>query len=851
MRMLLRLALACCPRAFRATFSGQIAAQIEREHGFGAILACANVAGAGIALHFDWAARDIALAVRALVRAPLYAGVCIGTIALAIGASVAIASTLEGVLFKPLPYSNGARLAFIADGADLTTGEGEGVMSYPNAVDVVRDSTTVEGIALSTRVGLPLLGFGRPVGLTGALVNGTFFDVLGVRAVLGRMLQPRDAGTVNVVVSEALWRRYLGASTDAIGRWITLGDARYTIVGVAPATMRDPHALRVDSAFDYWLPLKRTSATSEQFMQRWAPAFIAVAILRPRVTLAAARADVDRVLADLARRYPPRFARAKTASITPIVETLVGPVRPLLWLLYTAVSVVVLIACANVANLTLARLSVREHELLVRSAIGASRARVVAQVATESAVIAFIGGALGIAGGWIALSASGALAAQILPRWENVTFDPIIFGYALVLIALTTVLTGVLPALLRRRDLTNTLKSADRANDRSSRQYLRAALVAFEIALALPVVASAGLVVKSFMTLTHVDLGFDAHNLYAARVTVVHPRERLLPEVNRSIERIARIPGVTSVASTLVLPFYGDAPYVVIGLRRPGLRGTYEQTRFNAVTRGYFHTAGISLVAGRTFTQADDTAPVVVVSEQLAHTYFGTDAVIGKQVRVQGWLDGNERIVGVVRTVRDSYSDTLVPQLYFLSTQTHAVSRQFIIRTSRPIPHFAEQVTTAIADGESSAEIPAILPYSTLLARDALASQAATLLFGGLGAISLLLALAGIYAVTSFLVEQRTHEFAIRRALGARATHVLTNVFKRSGAQGAIGILIGFSLTAALTHLLTALLFETSPLDGSTLAAAIVLLVGSILLASLIPALRATRVDPAAALRYE
>ncbi len=529
----------------------------------------------------------------------------------------------------------------------------------------------------------------------------------------------------------------------------------------------------------------------------------------------------------------------------------------MLWLLYAAVTILLVIACANIVNLTLVRAAARERELVVRTALGASRRRIATQLCIEMGVLAILGGVVGVALGWAGLRLFDAIGPQMIPRWEGVHIDGIVIAYIAFLLLITTLITGIVPAFAQRRDLVAGLKSAGRSGDLSGAKRLRASLVVAEIALTLGLVASAGLVVRSFITLTHVNLGFDSRHLYTIEIpnlqkTKYPTYDAELNGVDRLVAAVRRIPGVQEAASTTVVPFKGG---FIVGTTIPGRSGS-EEVDGNAVAPSYFAVMHIPLLRGREFTRRDGphAQSVAIVNATLARHFFGTLDVIGRRispgVRSSNTPSKTRTIVGVVADTRDGFSQPMKPEFYLPDSQLETYSL-IVARTTGHDEGFAQSVDRAYASVDPALPAPEIVSYDKLFAQNSGRWQAAALLFSVLAFIALMLALAGIYAVSAYSVQQRTQEFGIRKAIGAKDTHVLGSVISDALRQGAAGIAIGLVLAAVCTRLLASLLFQTSPLDPLTYAAVIVLLVACTTLAALVPAMRATRVQPATALRYE
>lgn len=850
MHPLLRAALCFCPAEFRSRFTAQIAADQSEYQGATLIGASWNLLLSGIAMHFENLARDVTFALRSLAKAPGYACVAILAFGLAIGANVAVASVLDAVVLRPLPFAQSDRLIMVSQGANL-----QKFISYVNARDIEARNRTLTGIGLVREDSGTLSGRGKPVYLPGWLVDGSYFGVLGAHAQLGRPLDRRDLGANHMVISYNAWQTYYGGSSDIIGKTLRLDGHVFTIIGVMPADFRSPVPGAL-SARDFWVPIDPHSLVAQA--RAWT-AFYGIASLKPGVTLAAATADITRILNADAAKYPSEFIGARGATVVPVLDAIVGSTRTLLLMLYAAVGMVLLIACVNIANLTMARTAARERELVVRSALGASQRRVAAQLMTEIAVVALAGGIVGAALAYGVLELLRSVFAQVLPRWEGVSLDLPVLGYAAALVVLTAVLTGLLPLFARKSDMTGALKSAGRAGAAGVGRRTRSGLVIVEVALAVAVIISAGLVVRSFVTLTGVNLGFNPRNLSLLTITlpngsVYDKPGTVLQFSHRSLRTLQAIPGVTGAAAMLIAPF--DFNSYPRAFTIPGRPDPHATVTTNAISPRYFATMQIPLLRGRDFGMQDtgDVPRSAIVNAAFARQYFGTLNVVGKTIAITPFVPTQkaipQTIVGLAGDTRTSFSRAPEPELYIPFDQ-FPIALYFVVRTSHAgIP------LGAIFDREFAQIDPAIAPpvlasYDTLLARDAVRSQAAMLLFGILALLALVLSLSGIYAVTAYGVEQRTQEFGIRQAVGARRSDILRDVLGGAFFQTCIGITCGLVIAAVFDRSLSGLLFETSPLDPATFAGVIILTICAVVIAAAIPAYRASRIHPAAAIRYE
>ncbi len=855
MHPFLRAALAVCPIEFQRRFAAQIAADQREYHGLALISACWNVLLCGIAMHLENLSRDVGFAIRSLHRARGYATVATLAFALAIGANVAVASVLNTVVLRPLPFPGSDRLMMLSQGSSLRA-----QISYRNARDIEARTTTLDGVGLLRENGATITGRGRPVVLPGWTIDGTYFAVLGVQAQLGRLIGKRDLGTSNIDISDRAWRRYFNRDPHVAGKLLRMDGRDYTVVGVLPANFRDPvpsglAGTALPPPRDFWTAVDPHSILAGSRV--WT-GFHGIARLAPNASVPAAAADAKRILDADAAKDPQDFIDARGVTLVPMKQGIVGNTEVMLWMLYAAVGMVLLIACVNIANLTMARIGARERELIVRNALGAGRSRIAAHLMTEIGVLAVAGGILGAAIAYGTLSVLQSVFSQVLPRWDGVSLDLQMFAYAAVLVLLAAIITGLVPVFARASDMTLGLKSAGRSGDRGMGRRLRAGLVVVEVALAVAVVVGAGLVLRSFVALTHVDVGFNPRNLAVVTVTLPPNEYKDESSVNafshRAVAALRSIPGVTGAAGAIILPFEWNTYPRAFTI--PGRSDPHATVTTNAVSSGLFRTMGIPILRGRDFTARDGTtkASTAIVNAAFARRYFGTTDVIGKQIALTPFVPNvkalPQTIVGVVGDTRASYSSLPEPQLY-VPFEEIPLALFYAVRTANAGVLVAPAVSAQFTRIDPSIATPVVQSYGRLLAQDAVRSQAAMLLFGILALLALILSLSGIYAVTAYSVEQRTQEFGIRQAIGARAADVLRDVVRNALLQTVAGIALGIVLAALFSRFLADLLFEISPLDLPTFGIVAAVTVAAVIAASAVPAVRAARIQPAAAIRYE
>jgi putative ABC transport system permease protein len=838
MNTLLRFALACCPREFRDNFESDVS--YDATHAGRRVFAeAADVFAAGIAMRFESLWRDLAFAARTLAKSRMYATVVVTAIALAIACNASVGSVLEGIVLRPLPYPNADRLVNVAYSASTPE------FSYLDSRDFRAGQRTLRAFGVRHGDSATLSRITSPVTIEGSQIDEGYFNVLGARTQIGRLFTAADLGKKNVVISDSLWRKYFGASPAAIGRTLTLDNDAFRIVGVLQQGFRDISPRGLNEG-DYWVPIDPRGMLATERGYNSSDAW---GLLRPGVSVRAANADAVRVMRDIVHRYPAdHVSWVGGSSVSLALDQIVGSVRAMVWLTYAAALVLLIIACANVINLTLVRTAARERELVMRTALGASRSRIAAQLTTEMAVLSALGGAIGLVLGWAALRFFAALGTQLIPRWQDVRMDGALIAYVCTLLVLVSIATGVVPALLYRRDLAAGLKAAGRNGDLSGAKRVRIGMVIVEIALALGLVTAAGLTVRSFVTLTRANLGFDPRNVYV----IVLPSLTKAPVIERVVSSLRAMPGIVDAAGSKHLPFESGS---TLGLSIPGRSGR-ELTNFNAVDPAYFRVMKIPLLRGRDFTPLDGPhgQSVAIVNESFAREFFGTVDAVGRRIE-PGTKNANtpssvRTIVGVVGDTRNHFSEPMKPEFYLPVAQLEN-NGTIVVRTDGSRFAVAAAVKRVFASSAPSLAPPEMYSCDALFQQDAGSWHAAALLFGVLAAVALLLALAGIYAVTAYSVSQRTQEFGVRKAIGASDGNVVGGVIADALRQAAVGIALGLAVAAACAQLLKPLLFQTSAFDPLTYVAVVALILGCVLCAALVPAIRATRVQPARALRYE
>jgi predicted permease len=773
---------------------------------------------------------------------------------------------VDAVVLRPLPFDRPERVMRVL----TQSGRGATSASAASFLDWRSEGASrFERMAAKVGTGMALSGRDVPVLLDGARVSADYFRVFGVRPALGRGFRPEDddAGRGNVVVLAArTWSTYFDADPRVIGRGVLLNGTPYTVIGVMP---RSFDFLAESDAL--WVPL---ALTPEQRANRGDAYLQVIGRLRPGVSVAEAQATMDAVARRLDVRPGARRQDVESYGIRvrPYAAELTGDYRTRLLTLLGAVGFVLVIGCANVANLLLARGVGREREIALRSALGAGRARLVRQLLTESLVLALAGGAVGAALSVAGVRALVAIAPEGVPRLEQAGVDARVLLFTLGVSVACSLVVGLAPALRSARpELQSTLRAGGRGHVGGGRDRVRAALVVGEVALALVLLTGAGLLTRSAVLLTRVEPGFDPAGVTTARIMLPAASYPDAPRIVSAFERIVdearRAPGVSSAAFVQMVPLADDDALTSVSAEgQPWSEETRLPVAFRLATRGYFETMRIRLRAGRDFTDRDDAAapPVAIVNEALARRLWpGRPAGDAVGRRITGLAASPEHlqlteIVGVVADVRDQeFAKAARPALFLPVAQTPPAFWPLLQRTLALVARGAPGAGAAGERGlrEAVARVDRSLPLAdprsmeAYVAASLATSRFTTLLLGALSAIGLVLAAVGIYGVVAYFVTQRVPEFGVRVALGATPRHIVALVLGNGMRPVALGVVLGLGGSLAATRVLRGLLYGVTPTDAATVAAVVALLVGAALLAGLVPARRAARVDPAAVTR--
>jgi predicted permease len=796
--------------------------------------------------------------------------VAVLTLTLGIGANTAIFSVINGVLLQPLPYHDPGRLMILGEKTpefDMMS------LAYPNFQDWQKENRSFESLTAHRWADYDLTGSGMPEHLSGRMVSAEFFSTLGIKPLRGRDFEAQEdhvGGARVAMISGGLWTRRFGASFDVIGRLITLNGQAYTVIGVFPADFRFFGAADVFTLIGQWDDVLAHSREAH-------PGLRAVGRLRPGVSREQAQADMNSVAAQLAQTYPKSNAH-HGVTMRPLAQDMVGDVRPALMVLLGAVGFVLLIACANVANLLLARSASRRREMAIRGALGASQGRMVRQVLTEGVLMALAGGALGLL---LAHWGTRAVVAAIpggLPRAENIGVDGWVLAFTLVVSAVTGVIFALAPALqMSRLDLHTTLREGSRGST-GGQHRLRSILMVTEVAASLVLLMGAGLMLQTMWRLSRVRPGFNPRNMLTFSVGF-SPANRAAPDRIRSAyreltESIHALPGVEAAGMVDDVPLtYSDSelPFWVSGRPRPSSQSEMLWALNYDVTPGYLRAMDIPLLRGRFISDTDvkGSAPVIVIDEMMAKGLFPHQDPVGQSIRIavpEGFgpgLDAPLQIVGVVGHVKHFGLDTdaaskIQYQVYlpFLQLPDQIIpiasmGMTMMVRTAADPLSLVSAVRRRVAERDAQQSVFDVQTMEKIVSDSVAGRRFSMLLLGVFAGLALVLATVGIYGVISYTATQRTHEIGIRMALGAERADVLRMVVGHGLRLSLIGIGTGVAAALGLTRLMSSMLYGVRPTDIVTYAAVSLILAGVALLASYVPARRATRVDPLVALRYE
>jgi predicted permease len=810
--------------------------------------------------------QDVRYGFRTLRKSLGFTVVAVLTLAIGIGANTAIFSFVDGVLLKPLPYANTDRIMRVLEkppgDADARNG-----ISTLNFLDWQRQNSVFEYMAAQTDGSVTLTGVGNPIRLRGERMSAHGFDIFGERAVLGRTFASDEdqAGKNRVaVLSHALWETQFGSDPSIIGRVIQLDNEPNVVIGVLPA----------GGVFDRtYAQIFRPLVFEPQNMTRNFHWFGAIGLLKSGVSVERARAEMNAIGARIAHDYPDSN-KGWGVAIDPLSETIAGKqLRKSLYVLLAAVGMVLLIGCANLANLTLSRSTARDREVAIRVSVGAGRWRLIQQFLTESVLLSVIGGGLGIALGYALMAGlKAAVPPFSLPAEANITLDSRVLLFAIALSLLTGLIFGLAPAIQATRpDLTGSMKEGGRGSGTGAAKHrLRSGLVVTEVALAFLLLSGSGLLIRSFFEMQQVDTGFNSENVITAGLPISTKRFANPDDLNAYLRQIAsnvqNLPGVRDVALTSSLPMQGwgygmpfqiaDRPYVDPANRKPCF--------FKMVSASYFRTLGMTLKKGRPLSERDvkGMPPVTVINETMMRKYFSNEDPVGKRILIQEIVPGKTvlgpeipwEVVGVVKDEKVGNLDDARdnnPGMYVSHEQSPAFDQALIVRAALDPVRLQQAINGAVHQVNKDQALTDIKTLEQIKTESMASNRLNSIMLGGFAAVALLLSGIGIYGVISYSVVQRTHEIGIRAALGASSGDVVGLILKLGMLMAGAGLVLGFLGTLALTQLLGTLLFGVGARDPMTIASVGGVLAIVALLASYLPARRAAKVDPMICLRYE
>ena len=803
--------------------------------------------------------QDLRYGLRMLVKNPGFTIVAVIALALGIGANSAIFSVVNTVLLRPLPFKDPDRLVMVWEDASKN-GYPRDTPAAANYMDWRAQNQVFESMAALADMSFNLTGTGEPERIDGRRVSASLFPLLGVEPQLGRAFLPEEdqAGAERVVLmSHGLWQRRFGSDQNIIGKPLTLNGESYRVVGVMPSNFQFP-----SREVDLWVPI---AFTTQEAANRGRHYLQVIARLKPGISLEQAQAEMSTIATRLQQQYPEQNTDLG-ATVTPLHEHVAGDIKPALLVLLGAVGFVLLIACANVANLLLARAAVRQKEIAVRVALGASRMRLIQQFLTESILLAMLGGLVGLLLSFWGVNLLKAFIPESISQARAITIDAKVLGFTLLISLLTGLIFGLAPATQASNfNLNETLKEGGRDSASGSRgNRIRSLLVIAEVAVSLILLVGAGLLINSFLRLRNVDPGFRANNLLT--MSVVLPQQKYAEHGQRSafytelVSRIEALPGVKSAAVTNWIPLVRQGDSIGLSVEgRPDPIGKRPTVVTRVIHPHYFRTMNIQFLQGREFSEQDrvDSPAVAIISETMARRFWPGEDPLGKRITPgpasstdpEDWIT----IIGVVKDVRqmELVSDPK-PQMYLSYVQAGFFApRNLVVSTNVEPLSLASAVRKTVWEIDKDQPVSNISTMEEVLSESIARQRFSMLLLGIFAALALVLAAVGIYGVMSYSVAQRTHEIGLRMALGAQRSDVLKLVVGQGLKLVLAGVVIGLVAAFILTRVMTSLLFGVSATDPVTFISISLVLISVAALASYIPARRATKVDPMVALRYE
>jgi len=801
--------------------------------------------------------RDIRYGVRSLLKRPAFTAIAVITLALGIGANTAIFSVVNAVLLRPLPYDHPEQLVALAESErpnDLTK---RFQVAPANFLDWRAQNHSFAALGAADTSSFNLTGTDRPERVVGAVASASVFSILGIHPIAGRAIiddDDRPEAQRVVLLSESLWQRRYGRNAQLVGQPVALNGEPYIVVGVMPAGFRFPEA-----DVDLWVPIER-QITPKDMHWRGSHYLTVIGRLKPGVKLEQARAEMNQLTAAIKNAQHGDMAGG-AAIVLSLQNEISREIRPALFVLLGAVGLVLLIACANVASLLLARANSRLREITIRVVLGASRRRIARQLVTESVLLSLTGGGIGLVlGEWIR-SALLALSPDTLPRVTDIHTDGWVLMFALLMSLLTGMVFGLAPVLhSMKTDLNSALRGGSHQSSRGIRGLrLQRLIVTAEIAMSLVLLIAGGLLLKSFMKLSHADAGYRASDVVTTRVTLPRDRYQKYTErtafFERALSSVGDLPGVELAGASSFVPLTGkdfDNSFSIEG--RPVVPGKQTYALFRVVDANYFQIMEIPLLRGRGFTDHDraDTPPVVIISESMARIYWANEDALGKRLKIDiGENPVLREVVGILRDVHYTVTEEAEPTMYAPYRQLPNLSMVIVAKTKAAPETMLSAIGEAVRKVDPDQPVQRVRTMDQIRAESVVPWRFSMLLIGSFALLALVLASVGIYGVMSYAVTERTQEIGIRMALGAQTADVLKLVVRNGLGLALVGVAFGLAGAFALTRLMTSLLFGVAPTDATTFAAVSLGLIAVVLLACFIPARRATKVDPLVALRYE
>lgn len=801
--------------------------------------------------------QDVRYGIRRLLRNPGFTVVAVLSLALGIGANTAIYSVVNTVLLRPLPYTNPDELMVVWEG-NRQSSISRSPSSLLNFIDWREQNQVFEQMAAMRASGLNLTEGGEPQRIQAMAASPSIFALLGAKAARGRTFLPdeEELGNARVVVlSHDLWQGRFGSDENIVGKDISLNGEKFNVVGVMPADFQFEQV-------SLWTPLTTDTGQLSPTAARSRRMYLVLARLKPGVTLAQARTDMNAVSERLAQQYPEADAGWGT-NILPLHEQVVGAIRPALLLLFAVVAFILLIACANMANLLLARAASRQKEVSIRLALGASRVRLIRQLITESVLLAILGGGLGLVFTFVAKTFLVATLPANSPFRDQLSIDGRVLAFTLGVSVLTGIIFGLLPALQASKpNLNKTLREGGKSSLGSGHHRIRSFLVVSEITVALMLLIGAGLVLRSFLRLQQVDTGMNVKNALAMQISLPQAKygepQLQVAFFQNLLQRVSALPNVEAVSADSNPPLgarRNTISFFVEG-RPPTTPEQMHRAEGHEITPNYFRAMGIAFLAGRDFTDRDGigSPPVVIINRALANRFFPNEDPIGK--RISRTAPGENTlwfsIVGVASDVRHAgLAAEPGPQIYSSYYEDPVPTMSLIVRTKANPTSVALSVRNEIQKADSEIPVFGVKTMEQLASESIAPNRITMLLLGFFATVALVLAAVGIYGVMAYSVTQRTFEVGVRMALGAQPRDIIKMILKQGMILTLIGLAIGFLAALAATRVLSSVLFQVSATDLVTFVTAPLVLMAVALLACLVPARRATKVDPLIALRYE